>query len=89
MQIDPMTAEAFERVRDKEWMPMAGVGDKAYFRDNKARFAELFVQAGTHVMTIQMDVPDGKTSACIGGEVRPAEHELCGVRIITSLARGA
>jgi hypothetical protein len=41
------------------------LGDKAYFRDNKGRFAELFVQSGNHVMTIQMDVPDGKTSAAI------------------------
>ncbi len=45
--------------------PLAGVGDKAYFRANRNRFAELAVLSGKHVITLQMDVPDGKTPADI------------------------
>lgn len=45
--------------------PLAGVGDKAYFRANRNRFAELAVLSGKHVVTLQMDVPTGKTPADI------------------------
>ena len=45
--------------------PLVGVGDKAYFRANRNRFAELAVLSGKHVITLQMDVPTGKTPADI------------------------
>jgi len=67
MQVDPFTPAVFERQRekDKKWVAVQGVGDSAYFADNKGRWAELYVAAAGHVLTIQMDVPTGKTAASI------------------------
>ena len=44
---------------------MPGVGDEAYFRDNRGEWGELYVRAGARVLTIQMDVPTGRTAAAI------------------------
>jgi hypothetical protein len=45
------------------------VGEAAFLRANKAaasvEFAELYARIGTHVLTIQMDVPAGKTTAAV------------------------
>ncbi|MCC7010222.1 MAG: hypothetical protein IT184_15550 [Acidobacteria bacterium] len=65
LQVDPFTAAYFEKQRNKTWVPVPGVGEAAYFRDNRGEWAELYVRAGTHVMTIQMDVPMGRTAASI------------------------
>jgi hypothetical protein len=34
-----------------------GVGDAAYFRNNRNMFAEIFVRVGKHLLTLQADVP--------------------------------
>ena len=65
LTIDAFTAEAFEKARTPAWMPISGVGDAAYFRDNGGRFAELYVRSSGHGLGIQMDVPTGRTSASI------------------------
>jgi hypothetical protein len=65
LQIDPFTPARLEQLRTKEWVPLQGVGDTAYFRDNRGRFAELYAQSGRHVITIQMSVPTGRTAASI------------------------
>ena len=68
LQIDPITPARFDELRKKageEWTPVAGVGDGAYFRNNRDNYAELFVRAGTHTLTIQMSVPFGSTAAAI------------------------
>jgi hypothetical protein len=44
---------------------LPNLGDRAHFRDNKGRWAELYMLAGSHVLTIQMDVPNGRTAASI------------------------
>jgi hypothetical protein len=62
--VDPFPAANFDRLFGK-WTPVSGVGDKAYFRDNGGRWAELAVMAGGRMLTIQMDVPTGKTAASI------------------------
>jgi hypothetical protein len=64
LQIDPYPAASFEKLFGK-WSAVSGVGERAYFRDNGGRWAELAVLAGKRVMTIQMDVPEGKTAASI------------------------
>jgi hypothetical protein len=64
LQIDPFPVANFDRLFGK-WTPVPGVGDKAYFRDNKGEWAELAVVAGARMITIQMDVPTGKTAAGI------------------------
>jgi hypothetical protein len=62
--LDPYTVSKFEGMFGK-YTPVAGVGDKAYFHDNKGRWAELAVVGHGHMITIQMTVPDGKTAAAI------------------------
>jgi len=64
LQIDPFPVASFERLFGK-WTPVPDVGDKAYFRDNQGEWAELGVVAGARMITIQMDVPKGKTAAGI------------------------
>jgi hypothetical protein len=65
MNVDAFAPVAFERLRDSTRVSLAKVGDRAYFRDNKGRWAEVYVLAGSHVLTIQMDVPSGRTAQSI------------------------
>jgi hypothetical protein len=65
LQVDPFTAETFERARQKTWLPVRDVGDAAYFRDNGGQWAELYIRTGVHVFTIQMDVPTGNTAESV------------------------
>jgi hypothetical protein len=68
LQIDPFTPARLEELRKQmglTWVPVAGVGDAAYFRENGRDYAELYVRVGTHTMTIQMGVPAGRTPAAI------------------------
>lgn len=65
LQVDPFTAQVIDDVykkNSKEWTPVAGVGDRAYFRNNSERYAELLVVAGAHTFTIQMSVANGSTA---------------------------
>jgi hypothetical protein len=63
MQVDVVTPAGMEKVRDKTWVAVPGLGDTAYFHDNRGRFAELYVQAGKRTLTIQMSPAEGKTVA--------------------------
>jgi hypothetical protein len=68
LQVDPFTPGRFEELRKRAgetWVPVAGVGDAAYFRENGRNFAELYVRVGTHTLTIQMGVPRASTPAAI------------------------
>jgi hypothetical protein len=66
LQIDPFAAPArTEQELAKMAVPVSGLGDAAYFRDNRGRWAELYVRAGSRVFTIQMGVPMGRTSESI------------------------
>lgn len=65
LQVDPFAAGRFEQLRDTTWVAVSGVGDSAYFRDNKGMWAELYVRAGQRMFTIQMDVPTGATPTSI------------------------
>lgn len=45
MQIDPSASPAnVEKSLAKTAAPLSGLGDVAYFRDNRGRFAELYVR---------------------------------------------
>ena len=60
LQIDPFTPEGIEKMHQtmgKDWVPVSGVGDRAYFHNNKNNFAELIGSVGMHTFTIQMGVP--------------------------------
>jgi len=65
MQVDPFAPAVFEKQRTKEWVPIADVGDTAYFFDRRGQWAELYVRAGERVLTIQMAVPTGRTAASV------------------------
>jgi len=69
LQIDPFLPATVERARATSktpYTPVAGVGDSAYFHDNRGTYAELFVIfGGSRVLTIQMSVPMGKTAAAL------------------------
>jgi hypothetical protein len=41
--------------------PVAGVGDEAYVRNNKGRFAELMARVGPHLLTVQLDIGTNQT----------------------------
>jgi hypothetical protein len=65
MQVDPFAPAVFERAKKPTWAVVQGLGDTAYFADNGGRWAELYVAAEGRVLTIQMDIPMGKTAASI------------------------
>lgn len=66
LQIDPFAkAQQMRTTMGKEWTAVAGVGDTAFFRNNKDMWGELIVWSGTHHFTIQMGIPMGSTAAAI------------------------
>lgn len=57
VQVMPYTPRFFEELRKTgplEAVP--ALGDAAFFRDNKGEYAEVFVQVGTRLLTLQADV---------------------------------
>lgn len=69
LQIDPMRADRLAAIVKPDWQKVSGVGDLAYFRDNGGEYAELYVRAGAHIVTVQMDVPAGKGAAALQSNV--------------------
>jgi hypothetical protein len=66
LQVDPFAAPAkTEADVAKMSTRVAGVGDVAYFRNNRGEYAELYVRSGVHVITLQMDTPQGRTPESI------------------------
>jgi|RhiMethySRZTD1v2_1073278.scaffolds.fasta_scaffold00577_7 hypothetical protein len=64
LQIDPFSVSFVDATaqKDKTWVPVPGVGDRAWFHNNRDRFAELMVIANGHVLTIQQGVPFESTA---------------------------
>ncbi len=66
VQINPfLNSEGLRKSPLKDWQPLAGVGDTAYFHSNRNRYAELIVWSGKHHFTIQLSVPDGGTAESV------------------------
>jgi hypothetical protein len=65
LQVDPFPVATLERTVQKDWTPVPNVADAAFFHDNRGRYAELMLRSGPRVLTIQMDVPQGKTAVSI------------------------
>jgi len=65
LQVDPFARpDDLKKTAVKDgWEKVTGVGDEAYFHNNKDRFAELMVWTSAHHFTIQMDINTGKTAA--------------------------
>ena len=49
----------------KDLQPLSGVGETAYFRSNRDRYAELAVWTATHYFTLQVSVPTGSSAEAI------------------------
>lgn len=64
LQIDAFTPDRIDEVakNDKEWVPVSGVGDRAYFRNNKNNYAEVIGRVGARTFTIQLGVPFQSTA---------------------------
>ncbi len=70
VQIDSFAGngEAMRKSPRKEWTPLAGVGDAAYFNNVKDVVAEVIVWTGSHHFGVLMDVPTGSTAE----QIKPA-----------------
>lgn len=64
LQINPFAASAarMRKSPEKDWVPLGGVGDTAYFHHVKDVVAELIVWTGPHHFGVLMDVPAGSTA---------------------------
>ena len=61
-QINPFArADDLRKSPGKDWQPLTGVGDTAFFRNKADTYAELMVWTGPHHFTIQLGVPPGGT----------------------------
>lgn len=67
LQVNPFASPQYveQQLAKDGWAREPGLGDVAMFRDNRGSYAELYVRSGTRVITIQMSVPNGKTTAGI------------------------
>jgi hypothetical protein len=65
LQIRSVRADAPRTAPVKEWQPVSGAGEKAFFRSNGTQYAELMFWAGTHYLTLQVGVPTGSTPEAI------------------------
>jgi hypothetical protein len=59
----PRTSPA--KTQPKDFQPLTGVGELAYFHSNRDRYAELMVWSGTSYFTLQVSVPTGATAEAI------------------------
>ena len=62
VQILPYGPTFLKALRDQgeKLEPAPGVGDDAYVRDNKGRWAELYAKVGDRILTLQAGIPPGK-----------------------------
>ena len=66
IQVNPfLRHDDLRKSPGKDWQPLAGVGDTAFFHNNGGRWAELMVWTGKHHFTIQLSIPNGATAESI------------------------
>jgi hypothetical protein len=65
----------------KDWQPVSGVGDTAFFRNVRDQHAELMVWTGPHHFSLDLGAPTGGTATSI----RPKAIELA--KVIVSKLR--
>ncbi|MCC6140905.1 MAG: hypothetical protein IT389_09865 [Nitrospira sp.] len=60
LQVNPFAkANELRKSPGRDWQPVPGVGDTAFFRNNRDEYAELMVWTGPHHFTLQLSVPVG------------------------------
>ena len=61
---------------DKEWQPLSGAGEAAFFRSNRNRYAELMFWTPKHYLTLQVSVPTGSTAEAIKPKVLTLANQV-------------
>ncbi len=78
VQVLPFNQGSIDALRqDGPLETVSGVGDEAYFRNNKNRYAEVMVRVGRRLLTLQAD-GEGKMDT-----VKPQVIELAKVYVVT------
>jgi len=73
IQVLPFSQRMIDLARQKGGLEtISGVGDEAYFHNNANRYAELYVKAGKHLLTLQADW-DGKSASVKPGVLNLAK----------------
>ena len=62
IQVMPPPRERNKAPQAEGLVPLAGVGERAWFRSNRDRYAELYVVTRNHTLTLQANVPTGGTA---------------------------
>ena len=62
IQVFPVPKQVTGPPSKTGYEPVSGVGNEAYFRNNRNEYAELYVRTPTHTVTLQADA-DGKVDA--------------------------
>ncbi len=65
-----------KRTADKEWQPVSGAGETAFFRNNGNEYAELSFWTATHHLTLQVSVPTGSTAEAIKPKVLTLANQV-------------
>jgi hypothetical protein len=80
IQVLPFSQRMIDSAREKGGLEaLSGVGDEAYFHNNADRYAQLYVRAGTHLLTLQANV-DGNMEAVKPGVVNLAKALVAKLR---------
>lgn len=59
VQVLPSSSRILEIARERGGLEkVSGLGDEAYFHNNSNRYAEVYVRAGRHILTVQANVDD-------------------------------
>lgn len=59
IQVLPASSRILEIARERGGLErISGIGDEAYFYNNSDEYAEIYVRAGRHILTVQADVND-------------------------------
>jgi hypothetical protein len=77
LQVNPFARPGeLRKSPGKDWQPVTGVGDTAFFRANRSDYAELLVWTGPHHFTIQLSVPSGSTPEAIKPNTIALAHAI-------------
>ena len=60
----------------KEWQPVSGAGEAAFFRANGKQYAELMFWSASHYLTLQVGVPTGSTADAIKPKVLTLANQV-------------
>jgi len=67
LHLNPVHPKSFEAnlSKDKEWVPIPGLGNVAWFHDVMGAMGELYVRSGPRSLGVVIMVPQGRTAESI------------------------